>query len=232
MTRRIYLRRCNSVQWALDNPVLGTGEIGVELDTHRAKVGDGVKTWAQLPYLNGYEQQQGPAGPQGPQGDRGPQGEQGPAGPAGADGAAGPRGNDGAAGPQGPIGLTGPQGPAGPQGPVGAQGPQGLQGLQGPVGPQGLTGPQGEAGQVGPQGPKGDKGDTGEQGPAGVSFSYTHHQTSASSEWVVAHNLGIYPAASAFSVGGVEMFGTVQHTSMNVLYIYFSEPVAGFARLS
>lgn len=32
------------------NDLLLAGEIGVEKDTHKAKIGDGVTTWAELPY--------------------------------------------------------------------------------------------------------------------------------------------------------------------------------------
>lgn len=40
-----------AVQWASINPTLAKGEIGVELDMGRMKIGDGVTTWANLPYI-------------------------------------------------------------------------------------------------------------------------------------------------------------------------------------
>lgn len=50
MASRIQLRRGLSSQWTSANPVLATGEPGVEIDTGRVKFGDGVSTWLALPY--------------------------------------------------------------------------------------------------------------------------------------------------------------------------------------
>lgn len=36
-----------------DKVVLAEGEPGYELDTHRLKIGDGKKTWNELPYIGG-----------------------------------------------------------------------------------------------------------------------------------------------------------------------------------
>ena len=35
---------------AANNPVLADGEIGVETDTDKIKIGDGVTAWNSLPY--------------------------------------------------------------------------------------------------------------------------------------------------------------------------------------
>lgn len=44
-------QRSNSAQgWLDQNPILLAGEIGVEKDTARIKVGDGTSTWSVLPY--------------------------------------------------------------------------------------------------------------------------------------------------------------------------------------
>lgn len=51
MTNRIQFRRGVAADWALANPVLGLGEAGVETDTTLLKIGNGVNTWAQLPYI-------------------------------------------------------------------------------------------------------------------------------------------------------------------------------------
>ena len=134
MTIRIQLRRDTEINWLAINPVLAVGEAGVEYDTGRIKVGDGVTPWSGLNYA---------AGPAGPQGPAGPHGITGPAG------AQGPQGIPGPIGPQGPQGITGPIGPqglTGPKGLTGLQGPQGEVGPQGPAGPQGEVGPQGEPG--------------------------------------------------------------------------------------
>ena len=37
--------------WNTNNPKLEEGEIGVESDTHKIKVGDGAKPWSELPYI-------------------------------------------------------------------------------------------------------------------------------------------------------------------------------------
>ncbi|MEE2522633.1 hypothetical protein V1639_10715 [Pseudarthrobacter sp. J75] len=60
MAQRIQLRRGPAAQWAEVNPVLGQGEPGVESDTGKLKLGDGVTAWAALAYAS--------AGPQGPAG--------------------------------------------------------------------------------------------------------------------------------------------------------------------
>jgi hypothetical protein len=39
-----------SVGWTAQNPILPAGEFGVEIDTNKFKVGDGVSRWNSLPY--------------------------------------------------------------------------------------------------------------------------------------------------------------------------------------
>lgn len=48
---RIQLRNDTAENWAAVNPVLLKGEIGIELDTRKIKVGDGTTAWAELNYL-------------------------------------------------------------------------------------------------------------------------------------------------------------------------------------
>ena len=50
MANRIQLRRDGAQQWANVNPTLAQGELGIEIDTGRIKIGDGVTTWNQLKY--------------------------------------------------------------------------------------------------------------------------------------------------------------------------------------
>jgi hypothetical protein len=50
MANRIQLRRDGAQQWANANPVLAQGELGIEIDTGRIKIGDGVTKWNQLKY--------------------------------------------------------------------------------------------------------------------------------------------------------------------------------------
>lgn len=45
------LRRGQSEVWLRNNPVLAAGEPGYELDTHKIKIGDGVNSWIDLPYI-------------------------------------------------------------------------------------------------------------------------------------------------------------------------------------
>ena len=51
MANRIQFRRDSSVNWATVNPVLSMGEPGLETDTNKLKVGNGITVWASLPYL-------------------------------------------------------------------------------------------------------------------------------------------------------------------------------------
>jgi len=53
MAERIQLRRDTSADWAATNPVLANGELGVEEDTEKFKLGDGVNAWNTLGYWNG-----------------------------------------------------------------------------------------------------------------------------------------------------------------------------------
>ena len=50
MANRIQLRRGGAQEWANANPTLAQGEIGIELDTTRIKIGDGVSAWNTLTY--------------------------------------------------------------------------------------------------------------------------------------------------------------------------------------
>ena len=84
MAVKIQLRRGTAAQWASANPVLSDGEVGLETDTDKMKIGNGITAWNSRPYANaGPAGPQGPAGSQGPQGDDGPQGIQGIQGPPG-----------------------------------------------------------------------------------------------------------------------------------------------------
>lgn len=49
----IQLRRGTAAQWTAANPVLSSGEPGVETDTGKMKVGNGTQTWTALPYAAG-----------------------------------------------------------------------------------------------------------------------------------------------------------------------------------
>ena len=51
MATKIQFRRGSAAQWTTANPVLAIGEPGIENDTQRFKVGDGVTDWNSLPYV-------------------------------------------------------------------------------------------------------------------------------------------------------------------------------------
>ena len=46
----ILLRNDTAAKWTSENPVLSKGEVGIEIDTNKFKIGDGTKTWTQLSY--------------------------------------------------------------------------------------------------------------------------------------------------------------------------------------
>ena len=50
MANRIQLRRGSAQEWSNVNPTLAIGELGIEIDTGRIKIGDGVTTWNSLKY--------------------------------------------------------------------------------------------------------------------------------------------------------------------------------------
>lgn len=47
----IRFRRNTSVEWAMLNPILSSGEPGYETDTGKEKRGDGVTRWNELDYF-------------------------------------------------------------------------------------------------------------------------------------------------------------------------------------
>lgn len=186
----LQLRRGTAAEWTSANPVLAQGEMGVETDTLKVKLGNGTTAWTALPYFT--------------QGAPGATGPQGPAGPTGATGATG------ATGPKGDKGDTGDTGPAGPQGvsitmkgskaTVGALPTTGNQvndayivdadgdlyvwngsawySVGQIVGPEGPQGPAGATGPAGPAGPTGATGATGAVGSrGGMPYNFLTPQT-------------------------------------------------------
>ena len=107
---RVRHKRMPASEWARSDFVLYDGELGVESDTGKVKVGNGRDRFSSLQYLTG------------PKGDRGERGQQG---------LQGIQGLRGLTGPQGPMGQTGPVGPQGPQGPRGEDGARGADGAPG-----------------------------------------------------------------------------------------------------
>ena len=115
---RVRHKRMSARDWARSDFVLYEGELGIESDTGKVKVGNGRDRFSALAYLTG---------PKGDKGDPGQTGSRGPVGPVGPVGPAGPRGADGVLrlenltsqqreslrGPAGPVGPAGPRGPVG-----------------------------------------------------------------------------------------------------------------------
>ena len=83
---RIQQRRDTASNWTSANPTLASGEMGIETDTDKFKLGDGSTAWTSL----GYGGIQGPTGVTGADGPTGPTGADslvtGPTGDAGTDG--------------------------------------------------------------------------------------------------------------------------------------------------
>jgi len=48
----LQIRHDTASNWITRNPVLAQGEYGLEADTFLIKIGDGVRDWEHLPYLN------------------------------------------------------------------------------------------------------------------------------------------------------------------------------------
>lgn len=49
---KIQLRNDTSANWKAANPVLLKGELGIEIDTRKIKIGDGISTWTALKYIS------------------------------------------------------------------------------------------------------------------------------------------------------------------------------------
>lgn len=55
LNAKIVLRNDTSINWKTINPILIKGEIGIEMDSKKMKVGDGMSAWNDLDYLAGDE---------------------------------------------------------------------------------------------------------------------------------------------------------------------------------
>jgi len=64
MAVNIQLRRGTAAEWTAANPTLAVGEIGIETDTDKFKIGNGADDWATRPYggLQGADGADGAAG--------------------------------------------------------------------------------------------------------------------------------------------------------------------------
>lgn len=82
-------RRGTAAAWTAANTVLAAGELGLETDTAKFKIGDGSTVWTSLGY-GGIVGPTGPTGPTGSTGSTGPTGPTGSTGTTGSTGATGP----------------------------------------------------------------------------------------------------------------------------------------------
>jgi hypothetical protein len=112
MTSRLQNRRDTAAAWTSANPTLAAGEMGLETDTSKWKMGNGSTAWNSLAYA--YS-----AGAQGTTGTQGANGAQGTTGSNGIQGTTGAQGQVGQQGITGTQGLTGPQGLTGTTGAAG-----------------------------------------------------------------------------------------------------------------
>ncbi len=159
--KQIQIRRDVSSDWTAINPILASGEGGLETNTGKLKFGDGSTAWNDLPYLT--------QGEKGDKGDRGYQGTAGLKGDPGNNGAPGATGQTGLPGSTGATGAKGDKGDTGSPGTNGSNGAKGEKGDKGDTGNTGATGSPGLTGSQGIQGVKGDKGDKGDTGDAGTN---------------------------------------------------------------
>ena len=74
---RVQHKRMTASEWADSSLILLDGEIGVESDTGRIKVGNGHDLYSALLYLAGPKGERGEQGPTGPAGTQGLKGEAG-----------------------------------------------------------------------------------------------------------------------------------------------------------
>jgi hypothetical protein len=124
MTSRLQNRRDTAANWTANNPTLAAGELGLETDTSKFKMGNGSTAWNSLAYA--YT-----------------------AGAAGIQGTTGAQGAIGAQGTTGLQGVIGSQGTTGTQGVTGTQGITGTQGVQGILGTTGAGGVEAVNAQTG-----------------------------------------------------------------------------------
>ena len=55
----LLMRNDPAATWAAQNPILSKGEIGIENDTRKFKIGDGSTAWNALKYASGGNARRG-----------------------------------------------------------------------------------------------------------------------------------------------------------------------------
>ena len=51
VAKRLQLRHDTTTNWTAANPLLLQGEMGIETNTNRMKIGNGILRWNDLPYF-------------------------------------------------------------------------------------------------------------------------------------------------------------------------------------
>jgi hypothetical protein len=166
----IQLRRGTEQQWIDVNPVLRAGEVGVEIDRNKFKIGDGFLSWIDLPYAAGdidtdAVQALIDAALQ----------------DAVLDGVPGPPGDDGAPGADGADGLSAYQ-IASANGFVGTE----IEWLASLVGPPGADGADGAPGADGADGPPGADGADGADGLSAYQIAVANGFVGDESAWLAS----------------------------------------------
>jgi hypothetical protein len=81
-------------------------------------------------------------------------------------------------------------------------------------------------------GPDGSKKITVGNARIALATRYTHVQGSASTTWVIPHNLGIYPAVTVVNSAGDLCEGEVRYDNANQVTLTFGAPFSGTAYLN
>lgn len=66
----------------------------------------------------------------------------------------------------------------------------------------------------------------------GGKQSYTHNQMTASTSWVIDHNLAMYPNIVIIDSTGEQVMGNIAYNSINRVTLSFSSAISGIAQLS
>lgn len=81
----------------------------------------------------------------------------------------------------------------------------------------------------GPIGPRGPIGPQGPQGPFAPIFE--QHFAEPAMEWVIHHDLGVFPVVTLYDLNLEEITGDVMTPDKNTVIVDFDVPFAGTARL-
>lgn len=102
---------------------------------------------------------------------------------------------------------------------------------------QGLRGAPGSSGQAQISADPGNRLTQGSDQrlyvpPSTGDLTYTHQQSSASSQWLVDHGMGKYPSVTVVDSAGDQVEGDVEYVDTSSLRIVFSAAFAGRAYLN